>query len=115
MFNKDPRDIDVTDPNEYFAYTAPNCSSKVTYYVLKSTLDNLKEGNIPEKDDFSTGCGGNYFVNTNGRYGGSACAAHFLKAKEIQAYVLSDSAFVKKAIEANITWFMPENVDLFVF
>lgn len=113
--NKDPRDISENNPDAYVAYTVPNTSSKITYYVLKETLENLKEGKLPEADDFSTGYGGCYYANTNGRYGGTACAAHFLKAKEIQDFLLNDPTFIKKAIESNVTWFMPEQTNVFMF
>ena len=115
FYEKDPRDSKVTDPNKYFAYTAPRTSPKTINYILKEDLENLKEGEIPQIDDFSCG-GASYYINTDGRYGGCACTAHFLKAKEIQEYMYNDSDFIKKAIENNVTWFLPKEAnEIFVF
>jgi hypothetical protein len=117
MFNdKDPRDIDNTNPEDYFAYTSPNTSPTTIKYILKKDLINLKEGRLPQSDDYSTGNGAAYYRDTNGRYGGSACAAHFLSAKEIQDFLFEDDDFVHRAIEEKVTWFFPDVVrDMFVF
>lgn len=113
--DKDYRDSKVTDPDKYFAYTAPRCSPPTTHYILKSDLESLKEGKIPQERDFGTG-GAAYYRNTEGRYGGVACGAHFLSSKEIQEYLILDPDFVQRAIENNVTWFLPkEATDIFVF
>jgi len=123
MNNIDPRDIDVTDPNEYFEFTAPTISPvKVKVYMLKKALENLKTGEIPQKDDFKLpGAyyylpGAYYYMDTNGRYGGYGCKSYFFLSPEIVQYLSSDTNFVKKAIKENVTWWLPENVlSLFVF
>ena len=117
MFREeDPRDINIKDPEAYFAYTAPNTSRKTTEYILKKDLLRIKDCRLPQKSDYSTGGSAPYYSNTNGRYAGNACAAHFLSAKEIQDYLVSDEDFVKKAVDENVTWFFPENIrDIFIF
>lgn len=110
----DYRNINVTDPDEYFGYTAPNCSPPTTFYILKGHLEQLKEGKLPEKGDFSVG-GASYYRNTNGEYGGCACKELFFRAPEIQKHLSQDKAFIEKAINAGITWFLPKDIDMFVF
>lgn len=113
--NVDYRNSQITDPSKYFAYTSPNTSPETIQYVLISTLEEIKKSTIPQKNDFST-CGGSYYRNTNGEYGGCGCGAHFLSAKEIQEYMMKDINFVNKAIKSNVTWFFPkEATDIFVF
>jgi hypothetical protein len=112
---KDHRDSNEKDPDKYFAYTAPRCSPKTTFYILKTDLDSIKEGKIPQERDFGTG-GAAYYRNTDGRYAGVACGAHFLSSKEVQDYMIEDAEFVQRAIENNVTWFLPKDVtDIFVF
>ena len=57
-----------------------------------------------------------YYSNTNGRYAGTASTEYFLRAPEIQAYLVADKEFIVKAIEQNVTWFLPKVIrDVFVF
>ena len=57
-----------------------------------------------------------YYSNTNGRYAGTACTELYLRAPEIQAYLVADKEFIVKAIEQDVTWFLPQEiVDIFVF
>jgi len=113
--NVDYRNSKITDPSKYFAYTSPDTYPATIQYVLLSTLEAIKESNIPQKNDFST-FGGSYFRNTNGEYGGCGCGAYFLSAKEIQEYMMKDINFVNRAIKTNVIWFLPKEVaDIFVF
>ena len=114
-YKKDFRDIDVTDPELYLAYTSPNTSPKTIRYVLKSNIDDIKYRKLPQRDD-SSGMHIAYYSNTNGRYAGTACTELFLRAPEIQAYLATDKEFIVKAIEQNVTWFLPKVIrDVFVF
>ena len=114
-YSKDSRDIDVIDPELYLAYTSPNTSPKTIRYVLKSDINVIKERKLPQRGDFS-GMQIAYYSNTNGRYAGTACTELFLRAPEIQAYLVADKEFIVKAIEQNVTWFLPQEiVDIFVF
>ena len=115
-YAKDSRDIDVTDPELYLAYTSPNTSPKTIRYVLKSDINGIKERKLPQRGDFSTGMQIAYYSNTNGRYAGLACTELFLRAPEIQAYLVADKEFIFKAIERNVTWFLPQEIiDVFLF
>ena len=115
-YKKDFRDIDVTDPELYLAYTSPNTSPKTILYVLKSDIEGIKERKLPQRGDFGTGMQIAYFSNTNGRFAGIACTELFLRAPEIQAYLLADKEFIVKAIEQNVTWFLPQEIiDVFIF
>ena len=115
-YAKDSRDIDVTDPELYLAYTSPNTSPKTIRYVLKSDINGIKERKLPQRGDFSTGMQIAYYSNTNGRYAGLACTELFLRAPEIQAYLVADKEFIVKAIEQNVTWFLPQEIiDIFLF
>ena len=115
-YSKDSRDIDVTDPELYLAYTSPNTSPKTILYVLKSDIDGIKERKLPQRGDFGTGMQIAYFSNTNGRFAGIACTELFWRAPEKQAYLATDKEFIVKAIEQNVTWFLPQEiVDIFVF
>lgn len=89
-YEKDLRDIDVTDPELYLAYTSPNTSPKTILYVLKSDINRIKEQKLPQRGDFSTGRQIAYYSNTNGRYAGLACTELFLSAPEIQAYLVAE-------------------------
>ena len=116
MNDKDFRDIEETDPTKYFAYTSPSTQPKTTHYILVKDLERLMEGEIPQQRDFDTGSGASYFRNTDGKFAGTACAAHFLSAKEIQEFVAKDKKFVSKAIKSNATWFLPPIIkDIFLF
>lgn len=117
MFNdKDPRDIDIINPDMYLAYTSPNTSPKTINYVLKAHIDGIKERKLPNRGDFSTGLQIAYYSNTNGRYAGTACTELFLRAPEVQSYLVQDTEFIIKAINQNVTWFLPqETIDIFVF
>ena len=115
-YKKDFRDIDVTDPELYLAYTSPNTSPKTILYVLKSDIEGIKERKLPQRGDFGTGMQIAYFSNTNGRFAGIACTELFLRAPEIQAYLAVDKEFIVKAIEQNVTWFLPQEIiDVFIF
>lgn len=115
-YEKDLRDIDVTDPELYLAYTSPNTSPKTIQYVLKSDIDGIKERKLPQRGDYNTGRQIAYYSNTKGRYAGTACTELFLRAPEIQAYLVADKEFIVKAIEQDVTWFLPQEiVDIFVF
>ena len=54
MFN-DSRNIDIINPDEYFAYTAPSTTPKTILYILKKDLENMKNSKIPQRDNFTTG------------------------------------------------------------
>lgn len=110
----DYRNSKETDPDKYFGYTAPNCYPPTIFYILKTDLEQLKEGKLPEKGDYSVG-GSCYYKNTDGDYGGSACKELFFRAPEIQSYLANDTGFIKKAVDAGITWFLPSGIDVFVF
>ena len=115
-YEKDLRDIDVTDPELYLAYTSPNTSPKTIRYVLKSAIDGIKERKLPQRRDYNTGRQIAYYSNTKGRYAGTACTELYLRAPEIQAYLVTDKEFIVKAIEQDVTWFLPQEiVDIFVF
>lgn len=117
MFGKkDYRDIDETDPDKYFGFVAPRTSPRTINYILKEDLERLIEGGIPTERDYGIGSGARYFKNTEGRFGGTACTAYFLGAKEIQEYVLTKPDFIQRAIKTGVTWFLPEAAqDIFVF
>jgi len=106
----------ITNPDKYFAYTSPSATPPRTFYILKSDLERLKEDEIPKLSDYSTGIGASYYKDTNGRYGGTACAEHFMRAKEIQEYLLEDDEFINRAIKTDRTWFIPKVAqDIFIF
>lgn len=109
-------DIDVKDPKKYFEFTAPNVSGfEVKVYMLKKALEYLKTGEIPQRDNFSLP-GAYYYADTNGKYSGYGVKAYFFLAPEIVNYLASDYEFVKRAINENVTWWLPENIlNTFIF
>jgi len=111
---KDFRDSDVTDPDAYFAFVAPRTQPKTINYVLISSLESMKNGNIPKKGEFSGGA--NYYKNTEGHYGGQGSMEYFLEAPEILEWMQSDPEFIRRCIEAGALHLVPKDVqDIFVF
>lgn len=107
--------IKVTDPNQYFAFTAPDLYPATIFYILKSDLENLKKGKLPEKGSFFSSGGSKYYKNTNGEYGGWERKGYFFKSPEIQSYLLQDKDFILQAVKDGITWFLPKDIDMFIF
>lgn len=101
--------------DKYVAFTTHNTYRPLTRYIQKWVIENIKTREIPAEDDYMNGYGAAYYVDTNGTYGGTTCTTYLLKAKEIQNLLASDPAFVLKAIAANKTWFLPKNLDIFLF
>jgi len=110
------QDLDNTKPKDFFAYTVPNTKPKRTEYILKTDIIRLKNGDIPKKFDFETGNGALYYRDNKGKFGGSGCAAYFLNAEEIVEHLMQDHEFIRKCIDADRTWFLPEEItEMFVF
>lgn len=111
---KDSRDIDITDPDAYFAYTCASTSPTTTRYILKTDLARMMKGKIPTFDRYEGGAA--YYNNTDGKFGGTGSSTYFFRSKEIQEYVANDEEYVKRAIKEGITWFLPKEIqDIFVF
>ena len=115
-FDKDDRDINISDPDAYIHFTPHNSSSKKYNYMLKSDFEKLKNGKIPEQHNFNNSYP--YYSNTFGSYGGTATASYFFSCKEIVDLLLQDKDFIHKISQDPdvLLWFLPDSAkDLFVF
>ncbi len=114
--DSDFRDSKITDPEKYFAFTPDNVQPPRQYYVLKEDLEGIKKGELPKHRMDFKGRGAAYYKNTDGRYGGTAIAAHFLFAPEVMEWLQSDPEFMRRCVDEGATAFLPKDVqDIFVF
>jgi len=111
-------DLEPDHNIELFAYVSPSTSPKTINYIKMADVERMKTVKFPTRE--LSGDGGMfnapYFINKEGKYGGSASFSHYLKAVEIRDYLMKDREFVERATKEKAIWFFPQELkDIFVF
>lgn len=119
-----PDKIHTETYNDFVAYNDEYSAINPTLYIRKTDIDYIRTLDVPETESHWITNHNTHtayvkcFIMKKGEFVKTCVSpVHMLlKIPTLRDYIIQDESYISRAIEQNITWFLPEEIiDAFVF